>query len=75
MGHMATEKTGQVATHRIPQMAVALGGFFVYTRGVGEAVRAQSNDQNTAEQRCRTGGVHQTRNQASEVKAESRAVR
>jgi hypothetical protein len=48
-------------------MAVALGGFFVYTRGVGQAARTQSDDQNTAEQRCRTGGARQARNQVSEM--------
>lgn len=39
----------------------------MYTRGVGQAARAQSDDQTIAKQRCRTDGVRQVCTQASEM--------
>lgn len=67
MGHMANDKIVHVATHGIPQMAVALVGSFVYARGVGQAARSQGDVQNRAEQHYQPGGVRQTPDQASEM--------
>jgi len=49
---MATKEIGQVATLRIPLMAVAPGGFSLYTKDVGEAGSPPGDYRNTEELSC-----------------------